>query len=409
MYPVGKLAFSAALAALSLVGGERTVFATGPKSSVAAHRPGSQTTTKCPQQEEIERTLGQASNLLEQAKYKEAAAILETLTGARCDHRAYLLLAAALEASGEVTEAEDTLQTAHSIWPSNTSIASSLAREYLRSGQINKAVKALDGFRATPATPPQEMEIAVVVYLAGHQLVSAQTVAEIAFKHYPALNTLLLLANVLQLEGRYKSVNRLLEDQRKTYADSIPFLITFAESEFDAMLYDVARADLEHAIALDNNSYQAHYLLGNVLVAQNEIGRAETEYRTAISLAPNQPRTYYQLALLLHSRQDDADEEPLLTRALAVDDHYAPAYCEMGRILLGQRQLADAVKELKLAIQYNPQLEQAYYLLARAYAGLGQKDKADATVKRYRALRAANRHSSEATHPSELGIDTGTH
>jgi Tfp pilus assembly protein PilF len=237
--------------------------------------------------------------------------------------------------------------------------------------------------------------------------VPAQAVAETAYKSYPSLPTLLLLANVLQLEGRYKDVNRLLEDQRKAFGDSPAFLITLAESESDAMLFDHARADLEHAIALDNKSYQAHYLLGTVLIAQSETDRAESEYRTAIQLAPNQPRTYYQLALIFRDKQDEANEESMLKQALAADDHYAPAYCEMGRILMGQHRLADAVTQLNLAIQYNPQIEQAYYLMARAYAGLGQKDKADAIVKRYTALRAANRRSSVDTHPGQLGVDDG--
>ena len=63
--------------------------------------------------------------------------------------------------------------------------------------------------------------------------------------------------------------------------------------------------------------------------------------------------------------------------------------------------------QLTLAIQYNPHIEQAYYLLARAYAGLGQKDKADATVKRYTQVRAANRSSSADKGPGQLGVNQG--
>ncbi len=307
-------------------------------------------------------------------------------------------------------KAEETLLDAHTIWPSNASIATSLAREYLKGKQIEKAARdLLEGFRATPGLPPQEMEVATLVFIAAHRLEQAHTVAEVAYKSYPGLNTLLLLANVLQLEGKYKEVNRLLEGKRRTYADSAPFLVTSAESEYDAMLYDESRTDLEHAVALVPSSYQAHFLLGNVLVAQNELDRAESEYRKSIDLAPDQPRAYYQLALLLRSKQDEAGEEPLLTRALAADDQYAPAHCELGRILMGRRQLADAVTQLTLAIQVNPRLEQAYYLLARAYSGLGQKDKADETVKRYKVLREANRHSAVDTDPNRPGADSPTH
>jgi tetratricopeptide (TPR) repeat protein len=357
----------------------------------------------CPAQQEIDRSLGKASALLQQSQYSGAAEVLEPLSNAKCDPRTYLLLAASLEAVGNSAKAEESLERAHMFWPANTSVAASLARGYLNAGQINKAVQALGDFHVTPATPLQEMQVGVVVYLAAHRLVPALAVAETAYKSYPALKTLLLLANVLQLQGRYKDVNRLLQDQRKAYASSPDFLVTFAESENDAMLWDVARADLEHAIALDNKSYRAHYLLGNVFAAQNETDKAESEYRTAIQLAPDQPRTYYRLALLLHTRQDDTGETALLTKALAADEHYAPAHCELGRILLGQHRLADAVTQLNLAIQDNPRTEQAYFLLARAYAGLGQKDQANIIVKQYTELRAANRRTSVDKGPDQQG------
>jgi tetratricopeptide (TPR) repeat protein len=404
MEQAGKLVLIATAVGFCLAGGQTP---SGRQSAGVAQRAGSSTLSKCPPKQEIDMALGKASSLLQHEQYQGAVEALETFSKTKCDARIYLLLAAALEAAGDSAEAEDTLQRAHSIWPSSNSVSASLARDYLNAGQVDNAVQALGDFHVTAATPLQEMQMGVVVYLAAHRLVPALALAQTAYKSYPSLNTLLLLANVLQLQGRYKDVNRLLQEQRKAYANSPAFLITFAESENDAMLWEAARDDLEHAIALDNRSYQGHYLLGNVLAALNETDRAESEYRTAIGLAPNQPRTYYQLALLLHAKQDDAGEASLLTQALAVDDHYAPAYCEMGRILMGQHRLGDAVTQLNRAIQYNPQIEQAYYLLARAYAGLGQKDKADAMVKRYTQVRVANRRSSVDQRPGQLGVDQG--
>ena len=59
------------------------------------------------------------------------------------------------------------------------------------------------------------MEMAVVVYLAAHKLVSAQTVADAAYRSFPSVDTLLLLANVMQLQGRYPDVNRLLGSKQR--------------------------------------------------------------------------------------------------------------------------------------------------------------------------------------------------
>jgi tetratricopeptide (TPR) repeat protein len=332
---------------------------------------------------------------MEQAQYQNAAAALQSLSAASCDARVSLLLAAAFDGDNDVPKATETLQRAHSIWPSNNSIATSLAREYLAVRQVDKAVQALAHFHVTAATPLQEIDLAVVVYLDGQQLVPAQAAAAAAYKSYPSLHTLLMLANALQLEGRYPDVNRLLGDKRATYGASPEFLITLAESEFDAGIYAPAREDLEHAISLNQNLYQAHYLLGNTLFKLHDVDNAIAEYHLAIALAPDQPRTYFQLALVLRSKQDEAGEERVLVQALAADDHYAPAHCEMGRLLLEEHRPADAVSHLTSAIQYNPRSEEAYFLLARAYAGLGEKDKSNEMVKRLITVRKENRPSTE--------------
>lgn len=328
---------------------------------------------------------------MQQTRYQDAAGTLQSLSSRNCDARVSLLLAAALEAGGNVPAAAEVLRQAHSVWPLNNSIAASLARQYLAAGQTDKASKALAHFHAVAATPEQEMEMAAVVFLAAHQLVAAQAVAQTAYKFHPSLRILLLLSNTWQMQGRYLDVNRLLGGKREIYADSSAFFITLAESEYDTGLYSVARKDIEQALLLDHASYQAHYILGNVLSKLNEADRAIAEYRTAIDLAPDQPRTYYQLALVLRSKQDETGEEHVLEQALAADGHYAPANCEMGRILVEQHRFAEAVSHLNLTIQYSPNSEEAYYLLAKVYARLGEKDKSNEMVKRLVAVQKANR------------------
>ncbi len=331
--------------------------------------------------------------MLEQAQYQNAADQLRPFAAMTCDPRFSLLLAASYEGMSNLRDAEGSLQQAQVAWPENNSISASLAREYMRTGETEKAVHALERFHATAATPQQELSIAGVTFIAGHRLKAAETVTRIDYGRFPSVQTLLLLANTLQLEGRYKDVIALLESQRKQYAQSAPFLITLAESNYDASIYDTAGSDLEHAIELEPQLHQAHYLLGNVLMKQGDVDRAATEYREAIRLAPDQPRAYYQLALALRAKQEEAGEESLLAKAVALDDHFALAYSEMGRILLSQNRLPEAVVQLNLAIQCNASLEQPYSLLARVYDKLGDLDKAKTMANRLTAVRAANHNS----------------
>jgi tetratricopeptide (TPR) repeat protein len=338
--------------------------------------------------------LGQASAFMEQAQYQEAADSLRPVAGLHCDARVSLLLAAAFEGGGNLPEAEKTLEQAHAVWPSNNSVAASLARQYLGSGQVEQAVQALAHFHATPKTPVQEMQVAVVAFIKSHQLAPAQTVAEMEYKTYPSIQSLLLLANTMQLQGRFKEVVALLNARRDVYSGSTPFLVTLAESEYDSILYDAARDDLKRAIALDGNSYQAHFLLGNVWLKLNKVEDAVVEYRQAIALSPEQPRTHYQLALALQSQHDQAGAEQEITQALTIDSNYAPALIEKGRMLINQNKPSDAVTQLNLAIEDNPNAEQGYFLLAKAYAQLGDKQKSDEMAKRMVMVRDTNWKSS---------------
>lgn len=344
----------------------------------------------CPSSADVEETLGHASSLMQQGSFSQAASTLAPIAERLCDPRVSLLLAGAWEESGDAAKAQQTLLAAHAAWPANNSIAASLAREYLSSHQVDQAAQALKHFQPTAATPLQEEEVAIMAFIATHQLVRAQLIAQAAYKKDPSVHSLLLLANVMQLEGKFKDTVALLRAKRAVYSDSAPFLVTLAESEYDSILYDAARDDLRQAIRLDGNSYQAHFLLGNALIKLGKLDEGIAEYRTAIGLSPEQPRTYCQLALALQAKQDPAGAEEQLTKALAIDGHYAPALIEMGKILLSQNRPSDAVAQLDQAVADNPNSEQAYFLLAKAYTQLGDKEKSQQMAKRMIEVRDAN-------------------
>ena len=338
--------------------------------------------------------LSQASLLMQQAKFQDAAETLRLLSERHCDPRASLLLAAAFDAGGDQHSAEVTLEQAHARWPSNNSIAASLARDNMAQQKVQKAAEALAHFHATAATPMQEMELATVVFIANRQLGPARTVAETAYRVDPSVKTLLLLANVMQLEGRFKEVVALLNAKRTQFASEPAFLITIAESEYDSLLYGTARDDLQRALALDPSSYQAHLLLANALFKLDRAEDAIAEYRRAIELSPAQPRTYYQLALALDAKQDQSGAEEQLKQALAIDSHYGPALIEMGKILIGRNLPADAVAPLSVAVDDNPHSEQAYFLLAKAYAQLGDKQKSEEMAHQLVLVKNANAKGS---------------
>ena len=332
--------------------------------------------TASPTTDTITKALRQASSAMTHEQYTVAVGTLQPFAEGSCDPRTQILLAAAYEGAGDVSQAVQTLQQAHVKWSNNDTISVSLARLYLNTSRLTDAANALNRFRATAATPPQEIAVVVLVYLGTHQLQAAEAAAQTGFEAHPSLASLLLLANTMQLEGRYKDVIAILASKRTQYDGSARFLVTLAQSEYDASTFDVARADAEQAIKLDPKLYAAHYLLGNVLFKTGSSEAADAEYRVAVQLSPNQPRTYYYLALALRAEHKESEEEAVLAKAIALDDQYDLAHCEMGRLLLNQDRVPEAIAQLTTAVQQNASNEQGYYLLARAYERAGEKDNA---------------------------------
>lgn len=344
----------------------------------------------CPGRQQTDDLLAKASSLLEESRFGDAAQLLQSKGQERCDPRNNLLLAAAFEGEGDTASADRTLRQALSLWPSNTSLATSLARDELHQGDVAAARRAIAQCTPTEQTPQRELRMIAMVYLENHELVRATGVADLAWHADPSQENLLFTANLLQLQGRYMDVVSLLEKHRDAYGDSPGFLITIGESESDGKLYAAAERDLKRAIALEPQSYPAHYVLGNLLVTTGDLPGGIAEYQKAIAINPQQPRTYYQLGRVMEQKNDTEQARTYFQQAIAVDAQYAPACAEIGKLELQANHFQAAVDNLTRAIQISPALQESYYLLVQAYGRLGERDKAQAVMRQWTAYKKAH-------------------
>jgi tetratricopeptide (TPR) repeat protein len=109
-------------------------------------------------------------------------------------------------------------------------------------------------------------------------------------------------------------------------------------------------------------------------------------------LPQNAWSNYYYGTSLSKGRKDPADVERLskaqlfLEKAIELDPRLAPAFLELGIILLDKRDFASALHSLERAVQLDPQLEQAHYRLAQAYRQTGENEKAQAELAIFKKL-----------------------
>jgi tetratricopeptide (TPR) repeat protein len=143
-----------------------------------------------------------------------------------------------------------------------------------------------------------------------------------------------------------------------------------------------------------SNRAAAHLALGLLRQVQNRLPEAESEFETAISLNPNDARTYLHLGeTLLYLGQPEAGIPPLeqAIRLRPDDPDIAITYWALGtcQLLLGR--VDQAIGLLQTARAANARLWMPYFYLAGAYGLKGDLDRARSALAESLRLKPALR------------------
>jgi tetratricopeptide (TPR) repeat protein len=172
-------------------------------------------------------------------------------------------------------------------------------------------------------------------------------------------------------------------------ADSLSQAIALNPQSFDAHFYlgrvqyairdyDAARRSLSEAAKLSPNHGEARFFLGTVLEALGDTDAAYAQYEALIRIDPQSAsgRIGAGLLLLKNGKVEEAIGE--LNRAIALDAGRFEAHLAMGRALALAQRYADAVAPLKKAIALAPDRPDAHYQLGLALRRLGRAEEAAA-------------------------------
>jgi tetratricopeptide (TPR) repeat protein len=130
--------------------------------------------------------------------------------------------------------------------------------------------------------------------------------------------------------------------------------------------------------------------LGEAFVDAGKLDDAEGAFRKALMLAPDSVETQARLGgFLVNSRTNAARAEAaaLLNRARKADPRHAYTRFSLGTLALKQGRAAEAVTLLQQAAQERPNLQESWYLLARAYTALGKTTEAREASRRSRQIQ----------------------
>jgi tetratricopeptide (TPR) repeat protein len=157
---------------------------------------------------------------------------------------------------------------------------------------------------------------------------------------------------------------------------------------------DAAQVLLRAADVAPQNP-QVYYLLGRAYDAAGHL-QDKMEQRFAGYLAVQQQDAwaeyFYGRILAVRaaqsSREDLAEAQQHLERAIVLDGRSAEAHTELGTVLEKRDMLVAARYELEQAVLLDPKSSAAYYRLAEVYRKTGDAERARGAQERFQALKA---------------------
>jgi len=200
----------------------------------------------------------------------------------------------------------------------------------------------------------------------------ARTWPETGANRVPPMQSAMLsetLAHVADLirSERYNDASQLVAQARQQFPAQ-------PDLEYEAALTDVCLQRFKEALAtlmrLEQDgppSAKVEFLMGGAYEIGGRTAEAESAYREAISLDPNNLVYLRPLSALLQKEGRYADSAPLLRRALAIDPEDSQSLVLMARSLEKQGALDEASLLLQHAARSDPNSRRAHAALAELY------------------------------------------
>ena len=310
------------------------------------------------------------------AELKESAK-LDPAAGAT---RAFL--GTALRETGDLEGARLSLQGAIALLPPTTATYVDLAIVFLRNGEPDKAMGQFAAGLNLPdsSVPKPDWDAAIADLrkaLAAHP--------DQAQEH----NMLGLLlgrkgASNSEVAAEFREAIRLRPD----FAEAQNNLgLVLAQTDQD----EPALAAFREAIRLRPNYAEAHANLGATLIPTDG-EQAIRELEKALSLEPASVKAQFNLATAYAAspKYGSSKAIELLRKVIASSPSFARAHLALGKALLQDGKVPEAIAELQEAARLDPRSGEAHYQMGLALVRAGRKDEGNTELQRGRELSAAD-------------------
>lgn len=124
-----------------------------------------------------------------------------------------------------------------------------------------------------------------------------------------------------------------------------------------------------HTLAVTENNFVAHMIVGNVYYERGELDAAIAEYQASLTIAPNDADTCAAMGLALAAKGDTESAMNYYKAALNLNPDHVPARAKLAALLLSQGNLDHAIVQFEQTLARRPDHVVALNGLGLAYAG----------------------------------------
>jgi tetratricopeptide (TPR) repeat protein len=197
--------------------------------------------------------------------------------------------------------------------------------------------------------------------------------------------------------GRYDDARKAFAGQYGFAPDSAPAYLLAARMLLRRDYRPIAEQSARKAIALNPSLPQAHFLLGELALAQGQAAGAIAEFEKEGDLNPLEGTVYERLGdAYIHAGDFDRARQAL-NRAVLLEPSVNIPFILLGKVLLKQKNSLMAKMYLEHALGMDPRNYMAHYLLGQAYHALGRSDDAEREYRAAEQVQAAKEPHFESS------------
>lgn len=168
------------------------------------------------------------------------------------------------------------------------------------------------------------------------------------------IERLLDQAEQMKLDARHEEALIILEQILAKDPDNVVALEEIADNELSLEQYDRAERAANHALTIDADSFDAHYVLGFIASVREQWEKSVESLKTANRLEPNNPEILRCLGWSLFAFGNAVEGVVTLERALNLDATNPLTLCDLGVVYLKMKEFPKARALLERALEIDP-------------------------------------------------------